>query len=123
MSEDTFRITAVLGSVVVLLGALYTGVAIFGNDIALTRVASYFGQMVPVVLGFAFLNRNSEKRNADAKDTNEKTTYLAGSLNGKLDTRFQDVKDTVRSEIQSAMQPPHPIPVDIVSTADTKNEA
>lgn len=97
VNDNTFKITVILAILCIGLGGILAVVAIFGDDPALSRIVQYFATAVPVIIGFAFITNKQVKNDQATDETKKGVSYLAGSLNGKLDARFQEILDAVQS--------------------------
>lgn len=89
-------------SILVLgLGALIVIVSLFGTDTNLIRIIQYFSSAVPIIIGFAFMQRKQEANDEKTEETRKNVGYLSGSLNGHLDKRFNDLERSIISKVDS----------------------
>lgn len=79
---------------VIFLGGMVLLAVLFGTETAQIRMLQYITSSVPVILGFAFMQRK-------ANETAQATGHIAGTLNGKLDKRFSDLEDRLTDQINS----------------------
>lgn len=88
-------------SILVLgLGALIVVAGLLGSDQTLIRIIQYFSSAVPIIIGFAFMQRKQEQNDAKTEETRQNVGYLSGSLNGHLDKRFNDLEKSIISKVE-----------------------
>lgn len=88
-------------SILVLgLGALIVVAGLLGSDQTLIRIIQYFSSAVPIIIGFAFMQRKQEQNDVKTEETRQNVGYLSGSLNGHLDKRFNDLEKSIISKVE-----------------------
>ena len=96
-----------ISALILGLGALIVISSLVGDTRELDQIITYFSTAVPVILGFAVMQRKQGAALDKTEETRENVSHIAGSLNGKLDARFANLE----AKIAEAQIPTGPIPV------------
>lgn len=92
----------VLTLLVLGLGALIIIAGLWGTETNLIRIIQYFSSAVPIIIGFAFMQRKQESNDAKTEETRQNVGYLSGSLNGQLDKRFNDLESRIVAKVEES---------------------